>query len=138
MKEWYSFKPTGWKAPSLIGRSFIWGVHDCWSIIHDWYKETKNIDLKIWDRPKSIKDFIENPLFEKGLPITGFKKQPTHDDIQVGDVLLFQSTSGNLDHVAVYIGDNMILNHNIRRLSCREPFDLGYQQALRGVYRYAA
>ena len=89
-------------------------------------------------RPKKIKDFIENPLFEKGLPITGFKKQPTDDDIQVGDVLLFQSTSGNLDHVAVYIGDNMILNHNIRRLSCREPFDLGYQQALRGVYRYAA
>ena len=72
------------------------------------------------------------------MPITGFKKQPTDDDIQVGDVLLFQSTSGNLDHVAVYIGDNMILNHNIKRLSCREPFDLGYQQALRGVYRYAA
>ena len=137
MKEWCFFEPSGWKAPSLIGRSFIWGVHDCWSIIHDWYKETKNIDLKIWDRPKKIKDFIENPLFEKGLPITGFKKQPTDDDIQVGDVLLFQSTSGNLDHVAVYIGDNMILNHNIRRLSCREPFDLGYQQALRGVYRYA-
>ncbi len=137
MKEWCSFEPSGWKAPSLIGRSFIWGVHDCWSIIHDWYKETKNIDLKIWDRPKKIKDFIENPLFENGLPITGFKKQLTDDDIKIGDVLLFQSTSGNLDHVAVYIGDNMILNHNIRRLSCREPFDLGYQQALRGVYRYA-
>ena len=136
-KDWISFEPSGWKASSLIGRNFVFGVYDCWSIIHDWYKETKNIDLKIWDRPKKIKDFIENPLFEKGLPITGFKKQPTDDDIQVGDVLLFQSTSGNLDHVAVYIGDNMILNHNIRRLSCREPFDLSYQQALRGVYRYA-
>ena len=68
----------------------------------------------------------------------GGSSTPADDDIQVGDVLLFQSTTGNLDHVAVYIGDNMILNHNIRRLSCREPFDLGYQQALRGVYRYAA
>jgi len=38
----------------------------------------------------------------------------------------------------VYIGDNMILIHNIRSLSCRETFDLKYQQALRGVYRYAA
>jgi proteasome lid subunit RPN8/RPN11 len=137
MKEWFSFEPSGFKAPSLIGRTFVWGVHDCWSIIHDWYKETKNIDLKIWDRPKRIKDFIENPLFEKGLPITGFKKQPTHDDIQIGDVLLFQSITKNLDHVAVYIGDNMILNHNIKKLSCREPFDLNYQKALRGVYRYA-
>ena len=77
-------------------------------------------------------------LFEKGLPITGFVKQPTNDDIQIGDVLLFESMSGNLDHVAVYIGDNMILNHNIKKLSCREPFDLVYQQALRGVYRYEA
>ena len=75
-------------------------------------------------------------MFEKGLPITGFKKQKTLDDIQKDDVLLFQSVTGNLDHVALYLGDNMILNHNIHKLSCREPFDLGYQQNLRGVYRY--
>ena len=98
----------------------------------EWMKGSKSGDLYVAIR------VIENPLFEKGLPITGFKKQPTDDDIQVGDVLLFQSTSGNLDHVAVFIGDNMILNHNIRRLSCREPFDLNYQRALKGVYRYEA
>ena len=138
MDDWHSFEPSGWKAPSLIARSFIWGVHDCWSIISDWYLETKNIKLKEWKRPKTLKEFSKNPLFEKGLPITGFKKQPTLDDIKFGDVLLFKTVTGNLDHVAVYIGDNMILNHNVRRLSCREPFDLGYQQSLRGVYRYEA
>ena len=136
--DWSYFKPSGYKPPSLIGRGFIWGKHDCWSIISDWYLETKNIKLKEWERPKKIKDFLANPLFEKGLPITGFKKQPTNDDIQVGDVLLFESVTKNLDHVAVYIGDMMILNHNIKGLSCREPFDLRYQQSLRGVYRYEA
>ena len=65
-------------------------------------------------------------------------KQKSTKNTKVGDVLLFQSVTGNLDHVAVYIGDNMILNHNIKALSCREPFDLKYQQALRGVYRYAS
>ena len=72
------------------------------------------------------------------MPITGFQKQENNKNIKVGDVLLFQSVTGNLDHVAVYIGDNMILNHNIKALSCREFFDLRYQQALRGVYRYAS
>ena len=67
-----------------------------------------------------------------------FKKQDNNDDIQVADVLLFDSVTGNLDHVAVYIVDMMILNHNIKALSCRELFDLRYQQQLRGVYRYAA
>ena len=137
-KNWNQIKPTGWKTPSLIGRTWVWGKHDCWSVISDWYYETKNIKLKKWERPKKIKDFLANPLFEKGLPITGFKKQPTNDDIQVGDVLLFESVTKNLDHVAVYIGDMMILNHNIKGLSCREPFDLRYQQSLRGVYRYEA
>ena len=136
--HWEQLEPSGWKAPSLIGRKFIWGKYDCWSIISDWYLETKNIKLKEWKRPKRIKEFIENPLFERGLPLTGFKKQPNNDCLQVGDVLLFQSITGNLDHVAVYIGDMMILNHNIKSLSCRELFDLRYQRALRGVYRYAA
>tara|TARA_R100001163_G_scaffold42961_1_gene32421 strand:- start:242 stop:958 length:717 start_codon:yes stop_codon:yes gene_type:complete len=136
--HWEKLEPEGWKAPSLIGRKFIWGKYDCWSIISDWYLETKNIKLKEWERPKRIKNFFEKPLFEKGLPITGFEKQETIKKIKVGDVLLFQSITGNLDHVALYLGDNMILNHNIKALSCREPFDLRYQQALRGVYRYAA
>ena len=136
--HWESFEPTGWKAPSLIGRKFIWGKYDCWSIVSDWYLETKKIKLMDWKRPKRIKDFIQNPEFEFALPKLNFVKQSNIKNIKIGDVLLFKSVTGNLDHVAVYIGDNMILNHNIKALSCREPFDLRYQQALRGVYRYAA
>lgn len=138
MKEWFSLEPSGWKAPSLIGRGFVWGKHDCWSIVTDWLKENKNIDIPYWPRPKKIKDFSNNPEFENALPKLNFVKQKTLDDIQIGDVLLFQTLSKKLDHVAIYIGDNTILIHNVRRLSCRECFDLSYQQALRGVYRYAA
>tara|TARA_Y100000401_G_scaffold63953_1_gene50833 strand:+ start:894 stop:1610 length:717 start_codon:yes stop_codon:yes gene_type:complete len=136
--HWELFKPTGWKAPSLIGRRFIWGKYDCWSVVTDWFKENKNINIPYWTRPKRIKDFINNPEFEYALPKLNFAKQKTNNNLKEGDVLLFQSSTGNLDHVAVYIGDNVILNHNIKALSCREPFDLNYQQALRGVYRYAA
>ena len=136
--HWESFEPTGWKAPSLIGRKWVWGKYDCWSIISDWFLETKNIKLKEWKRPKRIKDFIENPLFEKCLPITGFKKQESNKNIEMGDVLLFEAEKKSLSHVALYLGDMTILNHSIRSLSCREPYNLRYQQALRGVYRYEA
>ena len=136
--HWEKLKPTGWKNPSLIGRRFIWGKYDCWSIVTDWLKENKNIDIPYWTRPKKLKDFLKNPEFEYALPKLNFKKQKTNNDIQVGDVLLFQSITGNLDHVALYLGDNMILNHNIKSLSCRQLFDLTCQQSLRGVYRYAA
>ena len=135
-KDWSYYKPCGYKPSSLIGRGFIWGKHDCWSIVTDWYKQTKNIEIPYWQRPKNIKNFIANPEFEYALPKLNFIKQKTNDDIQVGDVLLFESVTKNLDHVAVYIGDMMILNHNIKALSCREPFDLKYQQSIKGVYRY--
>jgi proteasome lid subunit RPN8/RPN11 len=136
--HWEKLEPTGWKAPTLIGRKFIWGKYDCWSIVTDWFKENKNISIKYWLRPKKIKDFSDNPYFHKVLTESNFVKQKTNNNLKEGDVLLFQTVTGNLDHVAVYIGDNMILNHNIKALSCRELFDLRYQQALRGVYRYAA
>ena len=138
LNSWHKFTPSGWKASSLIGREFIWGKYDCWSIVTDWLAETKNIKIKYWERPKKIKDFLKNPEFEFALPKLNFIKQPDNKDIKEGDVLLFKTSTGNLDHVAIYIGDNMILNHNIKALSCREPFDLRYQKALEGVYRYAA
>ena len=67
MKNWHSFKPTGWKPDNLIGRQWAWGSQDCWSLICDYYKEKLNINIKKWPRPKTIKDFAENPYFEKVL-----------------------------------------------------------------------
>ncbi len=136
--HWECIEPSGWKAPSLIGRKFIWGKYDCWSIVTDWFKENKNITIKYWPRPKKIKDFVDNPYFDKVLTESNFLKQKTNNDLKVGDVLLFEGEKDSLSHVALYIGDMMILNHSIRALSCRELFGLKYQKTLRGVYRYAA
>tara|TARA_R100000773_G_scaffold43178_1_gene41260 strand:- start:775 stop:1482 length:708 start_codon:yes stop_codon:yes gene_type:complete len=136
--HWICIEPTGWKAPSLIGRKFIWGKYDCWSIVTDWLKENKNIDIPYWERPKTIKEFLSNPEFEYALPKLNFIKQLNTDNLQIGDVLLFEGRKNILNHVAVYIGDMMILNHNRKGLSCREFFGLKYQKALRSVYRYAA
>ena len=138
LDHWCSIEPSGWKAPSLIGRRFIWGKYDCWSIVTDWFKENKNIEIPYWERPKTIKDFLSNPEFEYALPKLNFIKQQNTDNLKIGDVLLFEGRKNILNHVAVYIGDMMILNHNRKGLSCREFFGLKYQKALRGVYRYAA
>ncbi len=136
--HWTKIEPSGWKAPSLIGRRFIWGKYDCWSIVTDWLKENKNIEIPYWQRPKTLKEFAENPEFEYALPKLNFKKQEKTDNLKTGDVLLFTGAKQKLSHVAVYIGDSMILNHNFKALSCRQQLNLNYQKALKGVYRYAA
>jgi len=136
--EWFSFEPSGWKTPSLIGRSFVFGVHDCWSLITDWFQENKNVKINYTKRPQTLKEFIKNPLFVKTLPELGFKELDNKEDIEIGDVLIMESVKDVLGHAALYIGDQTILHHSLGKLSCREQYDLNYQQATKKVYRYAA
>jgi proteasome lid subunit RPN8/RPN11 len=136
VKQWVSFKPSGYKTPSLIGRSFVFGVHDCWSVITDWYQENRNIKIPHTKRPKTIKQFLKNPLFEKTLPKLGFKEIKGIDNLQIGDVLLMESVKNVLAHTALYLGDSTILHHSLYKLSCREQFDLHYQKATKKIYRY--
>tara|TARA_R100000329_G_scaffold96341_1_gene79942 strand:+ start:225 stop:929 length:705 start_codon:yes stop_codon:yes gene_type:complete len=136
-KDWHSFKPNGYKS-GLFGRTWIWGKHDCWSLITDWFLENKNIKIDYTKRPTTLKEFLKNPLFEKTLPTLGFNEIENKDNIQEGDVLLMADEKGNLAHVALYIGNQTIFHHCIKQLSCREIYDLRYIQATKKVFRYAA
>ena len=135
-KNWIDFEPSGYTS-GLYGRTWIWGKHDCWSLITDYFLEKKRINLKFWQRPKSIKTFCEDPYFEKVLTGSGFV-EVSKDNIINDDVLLMQGSDKKLNHVALYIGDQTILHHNIRQLSCRELYDLRYIEATKKVYRYEA
>tara|TARA_R100000773_G_scaffold2045_1_gene2783 strand:+ start:2981 stop:3691 length:711 start_codon:yes stop_codon:yes gene_type:complete len=138
-KYWHEFKPKGYdKKAEIIGRRWVWGLHDCWSVIHDWYEQEKNIKLKNWERPKNLKEFCKNPMFEKCAEETGFVLRNKNEDLEKGDVLLFEGSYKKLSHVGLYIGDQTILEHNLNQLSCRRIYDLNYIQATKKVYYYAA
>ena len=69
---------------------------------------------------KSKRIYSESPLFEYGLPKVGFIEIDENDETEIGDVLLMDTTNTGLDHVAIYIGDQTILQHCVKRLSSRE------------------
>ena len=135
-EKWDYLEPCGYKPP-LLGRQWVWGVTDCWSLVRDWYKQEKNIELRDWNRPTTPEDFLRNPMFESCAEETGFRMLSAIEKLEIGDLLFMSIMSPGLNHVAIYLGDN-VLHHLTDRLSCREPYSEWLLKCTGGRYRYDA
>ena len=133
-ETWGYCEPTGYKPP-LIGRQWVWGVTDCWSLVRDYYKEQHNIQLLDYERPTTPQDFLDNPLFEQYAERTGFRQLNKDEKLQKGDVLLMSILHPTLNHVAIFLGDE-ILHHLADRLSTREPYNEWLLKCTGKRYRY--
>ena len=135
-EQWGYYEPSGYK-PTLLGRPWVWGVTDCWSLVRDWYKEEKNIILRDWDRPTTPQQFLEKPLFESCAWRTGFRELRTDEKLINGDVLLMSILNPTLNHVAIFL-DGDVLHHLADRISCKEPYNQWLLKCTGKRYRYAS
>ena len=132
--EWSdAIYPTGYKAP-LIGRRWHWNVSDCWTLVRDWCLEN-GLQVRDFNRPATPELFEQEPLFESSFEAAGFHKVP-REEIQYGDGVLMAIGSKKLNHVGVYIGDQLLLHHARRRLSSRDLYGGWLQKATGLVVRH--
>ena len=140
-KEWDYYEPVGYKAP-LKGRTWHWGVTDCYTLVQDWYREVRGIELIDGDRPLSPEAFLENPVYDGNktgddfLKSAGFRPLSSEERLENGDVLLMNRCSKGLNHVAIFLNGE-VLHHLSRRLSCQEPYSEWLLKCTGGRYRYA-
>ena len=117
--QWHEFEPTGYKAP-LIGRQYAFGVHDCWTLVKDYY-ESVGIILRDWERPTDPDSVRENPYFDKCFAETGFRELNPDEELEHGDSILMAINSRGLNHVGVFLlPQQMILHHIEGRLSSKD------------------
>lgn len=131
--HYHEFTPTGYAAP-LIGRSFSYGVLDCYALVRDYYQRELGIDLIDLDRVDGWFLRGENLLLDN-LDKAGFV-EVDHDEMRPHDVLLMQVASPVPNHVAVYLGDQVILQHCMGRLSGREVYGGYWQRCVLKVVRH--
>ena len=135
-ETWGYYEPCGYKAP-LLGRPWVWAVTDCWSLIVDWYKGERGIELLDYERPTRIEEFTDDPVFERYLPSRGFRLLKPDEPLMNGDVLAMSILGKGLNHVGIFI-DGDVLHHSADRLSCREPYNPWLLKCTGGRYRYDA
>ena len=135
-ETWGYCEPCGFKPP-LRGRQWVWGLQDCYSLVRDWYKKEKNIELKDWTRPTTPEEFLLNPMFEQCAWRTGFRELRSDEKLINGDLLFMSIGSPGLNHVAIFL-DGDVLHHLADRLSCKEPYSEWLLKCTGKRLRYAS
>lgn len=134
--EYASFtriEPAGWEAP-LEGRAWVPGVQDCADLVRDYYWRKLGIAL-----PNPHRD---DHWWAKGQDLIGklhaeigFVWVPK-EALRASDVLVFQRAYEIPHHVAVYLGDGLMLHHPYEQLSRIAPYDDHWRRCTFGVLRH--
>ena len=84
-------EPTGMQPP-LIGRDFLFGVRDCYTLIRDFYQRVMHIELPDFERTDGFWERGED-LYMDNFAKAGFYRLQDSEPLQFGDVLLIQMRS---------------------------------------------
>lgn len=108
----------------LVGREFVYGIYDCYSLIRDWYRSERGTVLAEFPRDWGWWETGESSMYEEGFMQAGFEVfDPQLEPLQVGDVFLAKLRYSVTNHGGVYVGDGAILHHIQNSLSRRTPLN---------------
>jgi proteasome lid subunit RPN8/RPN11 len=141
--------PEGYQAP-LLGRPFAHGVLDCYTLVRDWYKRERGIDLPNFTRRDDWWNQGDN-LYVKHYEEAGFRPMSEAEPLQTGDVIVMQYRSPNdPNHAGIYLGTatlkecpdlhpvpDAMLHHLYGRLSERVVYGGHWQEMTRLRLRYS-
>lgn len=117
----------------LIGREFVFGAYDCFTIIQDYFEELEiyieavPYDWEFWEKGHNL--YVDNYTSR------GFHRI-IDGSLKIHDVILMAVGSDIANHAGIYVGDFKILHHAPYRLSCRDNYNGIWKQHTRDILRH--
>lgn len=118
----------------LVGREFIHGQSDCYSIFRDFYF-LAGADFPNFERTDEWWMNGGN-LYLQNMENHGFKRLDDTEPLQVGDVILMQVGADVPNHAGIYLGEQMVLHHSPKRLSKRDLYDGYWLKHTHSIWRF--
>ncbi|MBN5322950.1 C40 family peptidase [Serratia marcescens] len=103
----------------LVGRQFVLGHADCWSLIMDYYRQEHGLILPNYSVERHWWEEGEN-LYMDNWHDCGFREFDGAP--QAGDMVIMQLSAPVPNHAGILLGDNMLLHHLYGQLSQRVPY----------------
>lgn len=128
-----SIDPSGYLAP-LVGRQFVHGVLDCYTLVRDFYARKLGVRLNQYERQDDWWNKGQDLYSMERLLAEGF--QPITGELQRGDMILMQIRSTVPNHAGVYLGSGQMLHHMHGRLSERVPYGGMWAERTRYIVRH--
>lgn len=127
-------EPSGFQAP-LIGRPFVHGLFDCFSLARDWYAG-QGIAVLDFEREANWWEGEADLLTPENFARAGFVVV-SDGSLLAGDGIVMQNgLASKPNHVGVYLGDGLFLHHPGGRLSHRAPYGGYWQKVTRWIVRH--
>lgn len=118
----------------LIGRPFVHGMWDCYSLVRDYYRSKNIVELPNYPRDFEWWFTGEN-LYLEHFKECGFIEIEQEDLREHDGFLMRFNPSPVPQHAGIYLGDGLMLNHFQPKLSRREPIH-GWTRKITHYLRY--
>jgi proteasome lid subunit RPN8/RPN11 len=131
-----SFKEFGYdtKYKKYVGKFFKIGEEDCFSLVRDFYKTELDVNIKDYSRNENWSE-QDDSLFDLYYEDEGFTKV---NDIKKYDIIIFNSPfrRGFSGHIAVYLGDSLMLHNQTNSFSKIEEYSEAYKRLTNYIIRH--
>lgn len=114
------------------GREYKLGYQDCYTIVTDWARKEKGLDIPMHTTPEKWWESGKENRAELFGPRYAYKV----DSFKECEVVLFQIDAPVPNHMAIKVGNDKILHHLINRLSCIDHWNRFWQSHAVSYWRF--